>query len=336
MSPSPTPMSPQSRPMRTLIQRARRGSRFCISVRPAHPRAATSRPVVGRRRRRRSLGAHGEAADGDDALGLRGLHAEERARHDLDALRRLVARRFELEHALHFAQLRLLTARFAELVAELHVLAAQREMQDERRHRRRHGERPENEKRALRSHDATFLAARSLALRERGFCSVSPRDGDHRLLGEALPDRRLQKGALDQPVLERVKRDHRQDAARAEHARRQLEQRVELLDLVVHGDAQRLERARRRIDAAHPRRTDRAHHGAAQVERRRELPVPHGLLDAARDAARAPLFAVLVDEVGQLVGREPLDELEGRLVGCPPCACRGALRCESSCRAPGR
>ena len=81
------------------------------------------------------------------------------------------------------------------------------------------------------------------------------------------------------------------------------EERLELLELAVHGDAQRLEGARRRVDAADARRPDGAHDGAAQIERRRELAVGERLLDAAGDAPRAPLVAVLVDDVGELVVR---------------------------------
>ena len=52
------------------------------------------------------------------------------------------------------------------------------------------------------------------------------------------------------------------------------EQRLELLELAVDRDAQRLERPRRRVDAADARRPDRAHDGAAQVERRLRAPRP--------------------------------------------------------------
>ena len=78
-------------------------------------------------------------------------------------------------------------------------------------------------------------------------------------------------------------------------------QRLELLELAVHGDAQGLERPRGGVDAANPRGAHRAHDGAPQVERRAQLAVGEGLLDAARDATRAALVAVLVDDVGQLV-----------------------------------
>ena len=87
-------------------------------------------------------------------------------------------------------------------------------------------------------------------------------------------------------------------------ARERGEQLLELLELAVDRDAQRLERARRRIDAADAHRADRAHDGAAEVERRLELAVAERALDAARDAPRAPLVAVLVDDVGELVVRE--------------------------------
>ena len=88
--------------MRVRIHRARAGSRFLT----AGPRAAA--------RRRRVVGAPATRAicgEGDDALGRRRLHPEQRAGDDLDALGRLVARRLELEHALHLAQARLLLAR---------------------------------------------------------------------------------------------------------------------------------------------------------------------------------------------------------------------------------
>ena len=78
--------------------------------------------------------------------------------------------------------------------------------------------------------------------------------------------------ALHEAILERVEAEDR-DATRPARTmpRQRREQRLELLELAVHRDAQRLERARRRIDAADARRADRAHDRAAQIERRLEL-----------------------------------------------------------------
>jgi hypothetical protein len=78
------------------------------------------------------------------------------------------------------------------------------------------------------------------------------------------------------------------------------EQRLELAELVVHGDAQGLERAGRRVDAADAHRPHGAHDGAAEVERGLELTVRRPL-DAAGDAARSALVAVAEDDVGELV-----------------------------------
>ena len=58
------------------------------------------------------------------------------------------------------------------------------------------------------------------------------------------------------------------------------------------------------------------------------------LLDAARDAARAPLLAELVDDVGELVLRRAARSARARSRRAwGPCACRAGLRCGSSCRA---
>ena len=97
-------------------------------------------------------GPTARAGDGDDPVGRGWLHPEQRAGDHFDALRSLVARRFELEHALHLAQAPLLIARLPELVPELDGASAQREVQNERRHR---GARPPGstrmQKRALRA-----------------------------------------------------------------------------------------------------------------------------------------------------------------------------------------
>src|SRR5262249_3077796 len=140
------------------------------------------------------LVAGGGLGEGDDALGGRRLHPEQRARDDLDALGRLVARRLDLEHALDLAQPRLLLARAPELVAQLHRLAAEGEAHDERAGGRGDGERPDGEEGGARAaHGSppgspvfaalsalpafpapvTRRAARSFALRARAFWAHS-------------------------------------------------------------------------------------------------------------------------------------------------------------------
>src|SRR5690606_1436433 len=109
--------------------------------------------------------------------------------------------------------------------------------------------------------------------------------------------------------------DDRDATASADHVRQRREERLELLELAVHRDAQRLERARGRVDAADPHRADGADDRASEIERGRELTLGERALHAPRDAPRALLVAVVEDDVGQLLVREPLDELERGLAG---------------------
>src|SRR3954468_116813 len=74
--------------------------------------------------------------------------------------------------------------------------------------------------------------------------------------------RQLAQAALDDAVLQRVERDDAQAAARAQAVGHLVEQSLDLRQLLVHGDAQRLEGARRRVlvplVAGHGARDDRA------------------------------------------------------------------------------
>ncbi len=72
----------------------------------------------------------------------------------------------------------------------------------------------------------------------------------------------------------------------ASRARPRPSSRAELIELAVDLHAKGLERAGRRVDAAHSARPDGAHDGAPQIERGLELAVLQRLLDAAGDAAR--------------------------------------------------
>ena len=89
---------------------------------------------------------------------------------------------------------------------------------------------------------------------------------DERLFRKSLPDFTIEERALDQPILERMEADeNRHSAAGSKHARRKSEQRLELAHLVVHGNAQRLKRTRRRIDPADSTRANRTHDRATQI-----------------------------------------------------------------------
>ena len=128
----------------------------------------------------------GPTTSGQDAIRTRLTHAEQRARHEIDALRRLVAGQLELEHVLHLAQALHAGVRAAQLVAELDRFHAQAEVQNEGRSGRQNGQRPQDQEHPFAAHQAsspqlgslgasasTRIATRSLALRARGFSASS-------------------------------------------------------------------------------------------------------------------------------------------------------------------
>ena len=103
---------------------------------------------------------------------------------------------------------------------------------------------------------------------------------------------------LDDAVLQRVKRDDRQPPARLEPVGRVRDEAIEPVELAVHPDAQRLKRARRRIDPLPAPRRHRAPHDRGQFAGgRRSARAPPS---RAAIAPRVPLLAELVDHVGEL------------------------------------
>ena len=84
---------------------------------------------------------------------------------------------------------------------------------------------------------------------------------------------------------------------------------MELAELVVDGDAQRLERPRRRVLVGVARRAGRGHR-ARQAQRVGELAGFGGALERPSDAARVALLAVLPQDAGQRLVVEAADELE--------------------------
>src|SRR5438874_8615059 len=103
---------------------------------------------------------------------------------------------------------------------------------------------------------------------------------------------------LDAAVLERMEGDHREPATWFEQSLGSGKAALEFAKLVVDRDADRLERAGRRIDAAGLGRHDPA-------DDRRELagapdrPLGAGGLDGAGDAPREAFLAIKIDEVGE-------------------------------------
>src|SRR5207245_1135739 len=90
----------------------------------------------------------------------------------------------------------------------------------------------------------------------------------------------------------------------------------------IDGDSQGLKRPRGGIDAADAHGPDGAHDGSPQIQRRPELVVAEGALDAPRDPARAALVAVAVDYVRQVIVRAVRDQLERPLAAATACASR--------------
>ena len=160
----------------------------------------------------------------------------------------------------------------------------------------------------------------------RSASSSAPRTGASRRCAE-----RAQR-VLHDPVLERVKRDHDEPRAGAQPPRGRLEERVEPVELAVHPDAQRLERARRRIDpliarAAGPPAA-RSPPAAPVVVDRRLAPRRD---DRARDAAREAFLAVARRSRRRAPLRSRRATRSAAVVArrCDPSACRAARRAGS-------
>ena len=106
---------------------------------------------------------------------------------------------------------------------------------------------------------------------------------------------------FDDPVLERVEGDDGQAASRLEDPERAGERGREVRELVVHGDTQRLEDSRGRIDPARPSRLharDEATKLVRGLERRPRAP-PY---DRAGKARGFGLFSVFGEDATEVVG----------------------------------
>src|SRR5690606_22990249 len=104
----------------------------------------------------------------------RNLHVQGSARHGLDASRLAKGRRFDGQEPFVFHEIPLLLPGLAHLVPKTHGLEAYGEMDHEGRRGREHGGDPQREKSILHAASrVTRAAARSFALRERGFACTS-------------------------------------------------------------------------------------------------------------------------------------------------------------------
>src|SRR5260221_11640411 len=108
------------------------------------------------------------------------------------------------------------------------------------------------------------LGARGAGNFGRRRANGAARRRTHRRLGTADADREVRRAGaalfllaqelLDDAALERVERNHREPAARAEHLERSRKRALERAERVVHLDAQCLEDALRRMSLAEARR----------------------------------------------------------------------------------
>ena len=121
---------------------------------------------------------------------------------------------------------------------------------------------------------------------------------------------------LDDPILERVKRNRDQARARLQAPRHGLQKFVDVVELAVHPDAKRLKRARRRIDPREPVPRHRSSHNRGELSGRLERRRFARLHDAARDAPRESLLAEPVDRVRDLCLFRAAQQLRGGRARC--------------------
>ena len=124
----------------------------------------------------------------------------------------------------------------------------------------------------------------------------------------------LDQEGLDDAVLERMERHHHQPAAGLEHGFGGRQGGRQLGELLVDEDAQRLERAGRRMNGARPR----PHHALDDVGER-----PRGADrrfaarrdDGAGDGAGVALLAERLDDVGEIALGRRRDHIGGGRAG---------------------
>src|SRR5262249_31948531 len=127
--------------------------------------------------------------------------------------------------------------------------------------------------------------------------------------GQARRPLQLAEALLDRAIFERVKGDDDAAAAGPELIGKDLEEARQLAELVVDGDAQRLERARRGIDALVARRAAGHCPGddGGELRRRVKLTGADCVLDGARESGGVALLAEVAEDDLQLIDVERLD-----------------------------
>src|SRR3990172_12247239 len=144
-------------------------------------------------------------------------------------------------------------------------------------------------------------------------CTVSAGTGRRQRLLDAVPALAGDE-AFDDAVLAGVVTDHCQPAARAQKRERSFKTAVEKIQFPVHGDAQRLEGPRGRMDApavGTPLRGCRGNH-AGKVGGCHQATFRTRRQDRLRDAACTAFFTKRREDSGELSLRSTVDEVEGR------------------------
>ncbi len=117
---------------------------------------------------------------------------------------------------------------------------------------------------------------------------------------------------FDDPILERLERDHHDPSTGAKDAHGRRESLLEVRELVVDRDAESLEDARRGVDAARP---PRLHAGdeTAEIVSRLERRFHAATDDRSRDARRLRLLAVLGEDASKVLLSPAVHDVGRRL-----------------------
>jgi len=121
-------------------------------------------------------------------------------------------------------------------------------------------------------------------------------------LGLAKASARLsQEAALDDSILERMKRDNRQPPSVSEHRNRIRDESLQRLELVVDRNSQRLKRTRRRVNAPTARNVEAPHYYVSNLLCCRYWLAIALLNYSASDLPRAALLSVFKYQICKLL-----------------------------------
>ena len=139
---------------------------------------------------------------------------------------------------------------------------------------------------------------------------VRPQRADRQVGRADAALRAVGEEALDAPVLQRVERDRGEPAGRAQQLPGERERLVELVELAVDRDPDRLEGALGRVAAAEPRgRGDRGGDGVDELEGGGESAAAAD--DLPRDPLGVALLAVLAQRAREAAALPRVDDLGG-------------------------